>query len=465
MPTAHAVESTKSKYVPFLAVGIILLILGTTVLALTVHLRKGMRGQVIQQDAIAIFAASLLNARTNEYDVDLVKDPELRWMVLSDRVLDLALGPVLDVRFFDERGTHQLSIQGSTQTNLAPAVLAQLKELKPVSTYEAKADLKKMGLAADVQAPVLRALVPLVLDDVFLGAAEFVIDGSNVADALKSLDRDLFGFAGVIFLAGGGIISMSLVWAFGRLQKVNDLLVQRTQSLLRANHELALSAKTSAIGAITAHLIHDLKSPLFGLQAFVSSRTSPGDEDWNIALDTTQRMQKLIGDVVRIMQEEKTSEQYEITVSELLRLLRSKVEEQAAEAGVELHFLGEQSNEATFTNRCGNIVLLIVTNIVQNALHATPRGGQIRVVVRDEAGDIFFQISDTGPGLPPHVQKHLFTPCRSGKTGGSGLGLAISKQLANHLGAELLLKHSSPEGTTFELRVPAQVLSNELAHS
>jgi signal transduction histidine kinase len=45
-------------------------------------------------------------------------------------------------------------------------------------------------------------------------------------------------------------------------------------------------------------------------------------------------------------------------------------------------------------------------------------------------------------------------PERSAKPGGSGIGLAISKQLANHLGGELALKHSSPHGCVFTLRLP-----------
>ena len=56
---------------------------------------------------------------------------------------------------------------------------------------------------------------------------------------------------------------------------------------------------------------------------------------------------------------------------------------------------------------------------------------------------------------------HLFAPCKSSKEGGSGIGLAISKQLANHLGANLELKSNSPEGCVFVLRVPKNVASEK----
>jgi nitrogen-specific signal transduction histidine kinase len=64
------------------------------------------------------------------------------------------------------------------------------------------------------------------------------------------------------------------------------------------------------------------------------------------------------------------------------------------------------------------------------------------------------EVADEGPGLPPEMQARLFAPCPSHKKGGSGIGLAISQQLANHLGAELELKHSSSKGCAFRLALP-----------
>jgi signal transduction histidine kinase len=309
----------------------------------------------------------------------------------------------------------------------------------------------------------VRALIPLKANGNLVGAAEFVLDGHKVAQALAELDKDLGRSSVGIFLAAGAIISASLGWAYRRLNRTHQLLAERTQSLLRANHELMLAAKTSAIGAITAHLIHDLKNPLFGLQSFVQTRGNVDEEGWEHAVNAAERMQKLIAEVVRILQEEKTSEHYELTVTELFDVLRNKLSPQAEKAGLEL-VIGGRFDDA-LVNRDANVILLVLTNLVQNAIQATPRGGQITVnAQRNEEGAIF-QISDTGPGLPSHVQQALFTPCKSTKSAGTGLGLAISKHLANHLGAELCLKQSSRDGTTFELRIPERVFASDLAVS
>src|SRR5207248_1948965 len=149
----------------------------------------------------------------------------------------------------------------------------------------------------------------------------FIIEGESIAREFAELDRSLILQGSVAFISGGGLLLIALVLAFRRIERGHRLLSERTQSLLRANQELALAAKTSAVGAVTAHLIHGLKNPLAGLQNFVASRLENGrsaeDSDWQEAVDTTQRMQNLIGRVVHVLEEQQAAAEYEITLQEL----------------------------------------------------------------------------------------------------------------------------------------------------
>jgi signal transduction histidine kinase len=463
------------RHVPWLVVLTILLVLAAAILLVTLHLRSMIGTQIIEQDGIALYAASMTPSSVmDDVPDDLSSDLGFVLEVIAIKVFEAATDreDVLDARVFNTNGNPHVSIGGPNE-RLSENDLKELRRGRRISRYENDADLSKIGKDAslreavnkesDDRGPLIRALVPLHHKDQLIGAAEFILDGEKVQSALAKMDRDLWLYAVLIFVCSGGLAAGALTWAFGRLQHSNKLLAERTRSLLRANHELTLSAKTSAIGAITAHLIHDLKSPLFGLQSFVSARGSADDEDWQVALDTTQRMQKLIGEVVRIMQEERTSESYEMTVEDLLGLLRLKLEPPCQKAG--LTFSAEGNANGAFMNRDGNIILLVATNIVQNAIQATPAGGHISVSAFHENGDVMFELRDSGPGLPKHVLATLFTPSRSTKSGGTGLGLAISKQLANHVGAELSLKESSESGTIFQLRVPERVLIGEAALS
>ena len=447
----------RAKHVPWLVISLILVIMTATVVIITINLRRGLRTQIIQQDGIMLYAASMVPATSilEGLPPELANDPEMVLVDLTEKVMKASEQKgVVALRVFDHDGVVQLGAEGT----LTDQELARLRTFQTISSFDAEATAK--GDQGEVRTPLIRALVPLRQGDRFLGAAEFVLDGTNVHEDLQRLDRNLWKYSIRILLLGGGIMVASLWWAFGRLRKAMILLEERTQSLLRANHELTLAAKTSAVGAITAHLIHDLKSPLFGLQSFVSARGAADDEDWEMALSTTQRMQKMITDIVKILQDEKTTEKYELSIDEVLSLLREKLEPECEKA--EIHFSTDGSMPGALMNRDGNIILLLITNLVHNAAQATPKGGEITVKVRDEEGHALFEIRDTGPGLPKHILETLFIPSRSTKAGGTGLGLAISKQLANHIGADLTLKETSKEGTVFELRVPERMLNPEM---
>lgn len=451
------------RHVLWLVVSLVLLVLASAIIFVTLNLRRVVRTQIIQQDGIALYAASMVPSILSEdLPADLAADAAILLAATEMKVLEASKRrDVIGARVFDRDGLVSLSMGGSEE-ELTSDQLALLRRGKTISRYEPDASLREaVGRDSDSRVPLLRALVPLEEHDKFIGAAEFILDGEKVADALAAMEKSLWLNAAIIFLIGGGIAAGTLVWAFGRLQRSNSLLAERTRSLLRANHELTLSAKTSAIGAITAHLIHDLKSPLFGLQTFVSARGSADDEDWDVAMNTTQRMQKVIAEIVRILQEEKTTENYELSVEELLALVRSKLAPQCEQAG--LKFGANASVSGSLMNRDGNVIALVITNIVQNAIQATPRGGQIFINATSGEDQVLFEMRDTGPGLPPHILSTLFTPSRSTKSGGTGLGLAISKQLANHIGADLVLKETSASGTVFQLRVPDRVLTSELA--
>jgi len=162
--------------------------------------------------------------------------------------------------------------------------------------------------------------VPLhtTADGPLLGIAQFLIEGHSLAGEFARLDRHLVYQSVIAFLAGSGLLTVSLGWAFRRLRQANQVLAERTATLLRANQELALVAKTSALGAVTSHLIHGLKSPLAGLRHFVARAESGSNtesaSDWQQAIASTQRMQALIGQIVNVLREEETGTRYELSL-------------------------------------------------------------------------------------------------------------------------------------------------------
>lgn len=100
----------------------------------------------------------------------------------------------------------------------------------------------------------------------------------------------------------------------------------------------------------------------------------------------------------------------------------------------------------------------VLANLIRNARQAlivsnTP--GEISVNGREDDAAWWIDVVDTGPGLPPKAQEHLFTPFQGGVSkGGSGLGLAISAELIKGHGGRLELTRTGAEGTCFSICLP-----------
>ena len=434
----------------------------------TGELRQRFRAQIINRDGEILHAVALAQQFTALPGVDLGTqlDNPADQFAIALKLSHIKAG-VVAARLFDQQGRFVIAFPDYVApVELPPADWLSLTHLRTVSHYRERArltDLLAPSLASAPDTnnvPLLEVHIPIHRQNASapLGAVQLVIHGGPIAAEFAALDRHLFRQALLVFLAGGAVLTLTLAWAWRRLQRSQRQLQQRTDSLLRANQELEQAAKTSAVGAVAAHLIHGLSSPLSGLQTFASTKTgadSPAagtSADWQDVVQMTSRMQGLIGEIMRILGEEQAVRGYETTVGEVIDLIEARARPAAAASGV--RFETSVRAEGRLSNRHANLVILVLRNLVDNALQATPAGRAVRLDVRAAGPDILCEVRDEGPGLAPGLRERLFTPCRSTKSGGHGLGLAISKQLTNHLGAGLEETSGGAGGCVFTLTLP-----------
>ena len=428
-----AKQLARARWVPPVVILLVLVILGVTVFLGTWHLRNSIRAQIVNRDGEILDAVALLDSLY----ADSVDSPVWRadnpagQFALALRLSKLKAG-VLAVRLFDARGRFVVSIPANVcETNLSAEARAQMDRLRPLSRFEPRASLAEVFLEARPAAdrlPLLSVLIPLRAggQQPLLGVAELIQEGRSLGRELAVLDQRLFRQALAIFLITGGIVASGLGWAFRRLQQLNQRLQDHAASLRRANQELALAAKTSALGTVTAHIVHGLASPLNGLQQFVALHAGQ-DAEWQDVLQGTQRMQTLLGEIVRVLGEDLGDTRYELPLGELTRVVEARIRPLAQAAGV--GFVAACQATSALANRDANLVLLILENLLHNALQATPRGGTVCLTLQEDSDRVRCTVTDQGPGIPETQRRNLFLPVRSTKPGGNGLGLALSQQI------------------------------------
>ena len=97
----------------------------------------------------------------------------------------------------------------------------------------------------------------------------------------------------------------------------------------------------------------------------------------------------------------------------------------------------------------------VLHNLLENALQAVGKSGEIMVRAAPRNDKIELTISDSGPGVDPMIRKRLFEPLISAKPGGIGLGLALVKRfIERHGGSINYAPQAGHKGACFVIQLP-----------
>jgi heavy metal sensor kinase len=219
---------------------------------------------------------------------------------------------------------------------------------------------------------------------------------------------------------------------------------------------------------------HELRTPVAivcGESEVALSQKVRSQEEYReslaILLDEGRRLTRIVEDLFTLTRADAGQYQFEPatfyldeTVGECVRAVRSL----AAQHCLEIHYQ-HPDDELLFRGDEGLIRRLIL-NLLDNAIKYTPAGGHVRVELARADSCYVFRITDTGTGIPPEAQPHIFerffrvdeARSRNGETGGSsgaGLGLSIASWSARMHGGRIALERSDRSGSTFVVSLPA----------
>jgi len=448
-------RATPRSLIATLATG---LLLAAIFSALVIWFRRDLRAEIhlkiIERDAAVLYPMALQQIAESEAGGPGSPSVSVTALLRSARQRGM-----LAVAVFDREGNtieavpaNQLFVELPTEDFLL------LQAGRPISRYHPAFPLDQYfaGVSRDQGvAPVLEVLLPLPDGDstTLRGFVRYYIDARPLSRELAVIDARINRQTAVTLAVGTFLIALVLAGAAFLVQRAQRLVSERNERLARANFELTLAAKASAIGQITSHLIHGMQGSVEGLRAVVASRDSdPASPAWVTAAGYTGRLQQMIQDTVALLGDAGSQTTYELTGQELAATIRQRNGPLAVDKGVA--FAVDDGFAGVIDNHRGSLLCLIANNLVHNAILATEPGRHVSVSLADTGASIVLTVRDEGIGIPEAVRAHLFQAGRSGRPGGSGLGLAISQLLARQIGAEVSLASTGPGGTTFTVTVP-----------
>ena len=437
---------------------LILLVFGVAIWMAKEQLGGRLEEQVLARQAEVLQAILLIHqVNVIEAYIDLSMENPADQLIVMEEISELS--GALGFRLFTAEADYFYSFpEIITEGLLSETQVQKANQFNPSATLSPSAKLTDWFEFGDEGEegeiiPVTEIVLPLHAadGDDLLGIVQLIFDGEDTLADINDLKNQINSQSIFVFIIGSGLIVFVLGISFNSLNRSHNRLAKRTVALNEANQALALSCKTAAIGGIASHLMHGLRNPLIALKTYLSNTN---EKSFNLedARNTVARMEELVGDVVRTLQDQQSGIAYQITFRELLELFNNKFLPTANRYSVDLQF--KVDVDAELDNREASLVLLIIENLAHNAAEACRSKGEI--LVHAKMGGVI-EISDNGTGLPDCLIEDLFQAGRSSKDHGSGLGLAISKQLAMAIDAELNLAKSDEHGTTFELRLANRV--------
>ncbi len=314
--------------------------------------------------------------------------------------------------------------------------------------------------------------------------------GSELADRLREASRgrfaavevrplishaSMFGVVAMFFgkppdpernvQLGEALVDLAAT-ALGHAARVEEL--RRTHAELdKTQRALMQTEKLRALGQMAAGIAHDLKNVLnpLSLHAQILERSIKRGQSESAA-DTIRDMRATLARGVQTIDRLRDYGR-QTTDSSMAPLDFDKIAEEAATiakprlagSSVKVPRIAVQLGSPPRALGHANEVLNAVVNLAINAIDAMKDiGGTVTIETGVEDARPIVRVRDTGPGMPPDVEAHVFEPFFSTKGDqGTGLGLAMVYACMQHHGGTVELVTSPGKGTTFTLRFPASV--------
>jgi two-component system, NtrC family, sensor histidine kinase HydH len=239
-------------------------------------------------------------------------------------------------------------------------------------------------------------------------------------------------------------------------------LCRLIEEKLRLERELSERERLAVLGQMAASISHNLKNPLGSIKTILQVQLESDElpetmrAETRMVLDEISRLSAKLNQLLQFSRPAVRGGTVSaicdprVVQEEVSGVLRHEAERRGVALDVEVAGDGVKLAAAP------EAVSDILSNLVVNALEATPRGGRVTLSGHANGTGFLFAVEDDGPGVPESLREKILQPFFTTKTQGTGLGLAIVVRRVAEFAGEL--RWHSPakneKGTRFEVTIP-----------
>lgn len=225
---------------------------------------------------------------------------------------------------------------------------------------------------------------------------------------------------------------------------------------LRLERELAERERLAALGRMAATVAHEIKNPLSAIKSIAQvmredeSLRNEYERDLGLIVGETDRLSQSVTQLLSFARRESPAGQA-LSVDELVRSVVDLFRASAKEQGVTLD--AQVNVDAELAGKSVSALRDALSNLLLNALQATPQGGRVEMIAAASDGELVISVQDSGSGVPVDLRERIWEPFFTTRQRGTGLGLAIVRKRVQEVGGTAVLVSGNGSGALFQLRV------------
>lgn len=218
-----------------------------------------------------------------------------------------------------------------------------------------------------------------------------------------------------------------------------------------------------------ANASHELRTPITAIKGFSETLKDGALQDplfakefVDIIYKESNRLETIVEDILALSRIEKNTDNQEETVMDLVELATNIIQSLKAKLDKkEIDLVLKGDSELAYYGSYHRIEQ-VLTNLIDNAINYSDRGGQITVSIVSKGKYIQLTVSDNGIGIPAEDLERIFErfyrvdKARSRNSGGTGLGLSIVKNLVYNMEGTISVKSQVGKGSRFIVTLPVK---------